>query len=251
LVREDPGLDVLLLQETKLITANPTPTLSGYSAIRRDQPRVPGGRRGGSGLLTYVKVDIPFCQIPAYSEEEVVRGLEVLAVEIQRGARGKFVITNLYMPPIREGGQGGFNPGAIRVPAAQVLLGGDFNAHSSLWDDSQPRDGFETILEEWIMDNDLIPLNDGSRTRINSSTTGESAPDVTVVHNSLVEGATWKQLPARGLDYYPLLWEVDVTYSHLAELDSKLKWDWGNADWENFQKNKLSATSDLATCGGL
>jgi hypothetical protein len=27
-----------------------------------------------------------------------------------------------------------------------------------------------------------------------------------------------------------------VTYSHLAELDSNLKWDWHNADWENFQK---------------
>jgi hypothetical protein len=36
LVREDPGLDVLLLQETKLIPAIPTPTLLGYSAIRRD-----------------------------------------------------------------------------------------------------------------------------------------------------------------------------------------------------------------------
>jgi hypothetical protein len=29
---------------------------------------------------------------------------------------------------------------------------------------------------------------------------------------------------------------VDVTYSSLAELDSKLKWDWHNADWKNFQK---------------
>jgi hypothetical protein len=27
-----------------------------------------------------------------------------------------------------------------------------------------------------------------------------------------------------------------VTYSHLTELESKLKWDWHNADWENFQK---------------
>jgi hypothetical protein len=71
LVREDPGLDVLLLQETKIIC----------------------------GLLTYDKADIPFCQIPAYCEEEVVGGLAPLAVEIQNGARGKFVITNLYMPP--------------------------------------------------------------------------------------------------------------------------------------------------------
>jgi hypothetical protein len=180
---------------------------------------------GGGGLLTYVKADIPFCQIPAYREEEVADGLEALAIEIQRGARGKFVITNLYMPPIREGGQGGFNPGAIRVPATQFLLGGNFNAHSPLWDDFQSRDGFGTILEEWIMDNDLISLNDGSKTRVNRATKGESAPDVTLVHNFLVAGATWKRLDPRGSDHYPLLCEVDVTYSHLAELDSKLKWD--------------------------
>jgi hypothetical protein len=63
-----------------------------------------------------------------------------------------------------------------------------------------------------------------------------SAPDVTLVHNSLVAGATWKWLEARGSDHYPLLCEVDVTYSRLVELDSKLKWDWRSADWENFQK---------------
>jgi hypothetical protein len=43
LVREDQGLDVLLLQETKLIQVNPTPTLPGYSAIRRDRPRARAG----------------------------------------------------------------------------------------------------------------------------------------------------------------------------------------------------------------
>jgi hypothetical protein len=140
------------------------------------------------------------------------------------------------MPPIREGGQGGFNPGAIRVPAAQFLLGGDFNAHSLIWDDSQPRYGYATILEEWIMDNDSISLNDSSKTRINHATTGESAPDVTLVHNSLLAEATWKRLKTQELDHYPLLCEVDVTYSSLAELDSKRKWDWRNADWETFQK---------------
>jgi hypothetical protein len=92
------------------------------------------------------------------------------------------------MPPIRKSGQGGFNPGAIRVPATQHLLGGDFDAHSPLWDVSQPRDGWGTILEEWIIDNDLTSLNDGCGTRVNCATTGKSAPDVTLVHNSLVTG---------------------------------------------------------------
>jgi hypothetical protein len=38
---------------------------------------------------------------------------------------------------------------------------------------------------------------------------------------------------------------VDVTYSRLAELDSKLKWDWCNADWENFQKEVEQTVSYL------
>jgi hypothetical protein len=121
------------------------------------------------------------------------------------------------MPPVRESGQGGFNPGAIRIPATQHLLGGNFNAHSPLWDDSQPRDGWETILEQWVMDNDLTSLNDGCGTRINC-------------------GTNWKRLPIRGSDHFPLLCKVNVTFSHLVELDSKLKWDWRNANWENFQK---------------
>jgi uncharacterized protein (DUF736 family) len=103
-------------------------------------------------------------------------------------------------------------------------------------------------LEEWIMDNDLISLNDGSKTRVNRATTGKSAPDVTLVHNSLVAGATWKRLEARGSDHYPLLCEVDVTFSRLAELDSKLKWDWRNAEWENFQKEVEQTVSYVRPC---
>jgi hypothetical protein len=82
------------------------------------------------------------------------------------------------------------------------------------------------------MDSDLTSLNYGCGTRVNHVTTGKSAPDVTLVHNSLATGTSLKRLAARGLDHFPLLCEVDVTYSHLAELDSKLKWDWHNADWE-------------------
>jgi hypothetical protein len=103
-------------------------------------------------------------------------------------------------------------------------------------------------LEEWILDNDLITLNDGSNTRINRATKGLSAPDVTLVHTSLGAGTTWKRLGPRGSDHFPLLCEVDVTFSHLAELDSKLKWDWRNADWENFQKEVDQTVSYVRPC---
>jgi uncharacterized protein (DUF736 family) len=51
------------------------------------------------------------------------------------------------------------------------------------------------------MDNDLISFNDGSKIRVNHATSGKSAPDVTLVHNFLVAGATWKRLEARGSDH--------------------------------------------------
>jgi hypothetical protein len=68
------------------------------------------------------------------------------------------------------------------------------------------------------------------------------------MHNSFVTGATWKQHPIQGSDHFPLLCEVDVTYSRLAELDSKLKWDWRNADWENFQKEVKQTVSYVRPC---
>jgi hypothetical protein len=46
------------------------------------------------------------------------------------------------------------------------------------------------------MDNELTSLNNGCGTRVNCATTGKSAPDVTLVHNSLVTGTNWKRLPA-------------------------------------------------------
>jgi hypothetical protein len=46
----------------------------------------------------------------------------------------------------------------------------------------------------------------------------------------------WQGLLGSGSRFEDRIIEVDVTFSHLAELDSKLKWDWRNADWENIQK---------------
>jgi len=110
LVKDDPGLDVLLLQETKLVPANLTPTIPGYTAIRRDRPADRPTR--GGGLLTYVKADIPFRQVPAYRREEVADGLEALAVEIQRGV-SLSLLTYIFPPSGRE----------FRVVSTQGRLG--------------------------------------------------------------------------------------------------------------------------------
>ena len=87
------------------------------------------------------------------------------------------------------------------------------------------------------MDNPMAILNDGSNTHVNRATGGMSALDVSLVHNSLVAGASWKRLThSFNWDHYPIEIELVVSPVTLVEHESKLRWDWRNADWEGFSQ---------------
>ena len=234
LVEREPDIDILLIQETKLRPPVPDPLLDGYVAIRRDRPIVPGGggSRGG-GLLTYVKEDIPFRLVDAYSDGRV-DDLEGLAVEIQLDQGRSFTLVNVYRPPSREGGQGVTNFDLIRVPVTPFVIVGDLNAHSPLWDDSQPGDRWGDALERWILDNPMAILNTGEHTRVNRATGGLSAPDVSLVHTSLVAGAEWEVLPLLGSDHCPIKMTLEVTPVVVEKSESRLRWDWRKANWEEY-----------------
>ena len=132
-IDQDPNLDVILVQETKLLPSDRTPSLPGYAAVRRDRPPTPGGAgvgaRGG-GLITFVKKDIAFRPTKAYHREDNVGRLEAQAVEIPLSPRGQFTVVNVYNPP----GRGLVDPSSgiqsLRVPEAPFIVAGDFNAHS-------------------------------------------------------------------------------------------------------------------------
>ena len=100
------------------------------AAIRRDRPTPPrgGGARGG-GLVTFVKEDIPFRVVQAYSGDEQY-GTECLAVEIQLSQGRRFTLVNIYRAPNRDGGQGRPGFDHIRVPVIPFVMAGDWNAHS-------------------------------------------------------------------------------------------------------------------------
>ena len=230
LVEENKDIDALLIQETKLHPSARDPSLPGYVVVRRDRPS--GGPVGG-GLMTFVKKDIPHRVVNAYSGDEEY-GTEVLAVEIQLSRGRCFPLVNVYRPPNRGGGQGHPSFDHIRVPVTPFLMAGDFNAHSPLWDDSQPSDRWGEALEGWIMDHPMAALNSGDDTRLNRATGGLSAPDVSLVHNSLLAGAEWKVLPLLGSDHHPILITLEASPVVVKECESKLRWDWRNANWEEY-----------------
>ena len=238
-IDQDPNLDVILVQETKLLPSDRTPSLPGYAAVRRDRPPAPGGAgvgaRGG-GLLTFVKKDIAFRPTKAYTREEDVGRLEAQAVEIPLSPGGHFTVVNVYNPPARGLVDPSSGVQSLRVPVAPFIVTGDFNAHSPLWDDaSQDADRWGEELETWIDDHGLASLNDGSATHVNRATGSEGSPDVSLVHSSAVGGCVWERKTLSGSDHYPLLCEVDVTPICLAESGQrKLKWRLDTADWAGY-----------------
>ena len=234
LVEREPDIDILLIQETKLKPPMSDPQLEGYVPLRRDRPILPGrgGSRGG-GLLTFVKEDIPHRLVDAYLDGGR-EDIECLAVEIQLSHGRRFTLVNTYRAPSREGGQDRPSFDNIRVPVTPFVIAGDLNAHSPLWDDSQPGDRWGDVLERWILDNPMAILNTGECTRVNRATGGESAPDVSLVHTSLVSGAEWEVLPLLGSDHCPIKMTLEVAPVVIERCESKLRWDWRNAKWEEY-----------------
>ena len=184
-----------------------------------------------------MRKDIPFRKVEALRPGVRDHELEALAVEIRLGKGKSFTCTNVYRPPVREGGHADLGVRLLRVPSSNFLLAGDFNAHHPLWDDNSPTDRWGTCLEEWAGDNDLATLNDGEGTRCNRATGGWSSPDVTLVHTSLLPKAQWWCHQILGSDHVPIFCEVEVNPSSLKEEHLKLKWNFREADWEGFRKD--------------
>jgi endonuclease/exonuclease/phosphatase family metal-dependent hydrolase len=227
-------IDVVVLQESKLLEKNRTPQFQGYSAIRRDRHAEGGtGERRGGGLLTYVKEDIPFSAVEL-SEAPVGSLLERLCVEIRAGQEGRLRITNVYCPPIRgETAASAFNTCGLPASKRDIVLG-DLNAHSPLWDRLQPSDNRGEAIEGWMMEKDFAVVNDGTPTRVNRGTGRGSAPDVSLVHQSQVDKVGWGCLECLGSDHLPILLEWECRVEVLKARVPSLRRSWGKADWEGY-----------------
>ena len=150
-------------------------------------------RDRGGGLLTLVREDVPYREVTPVRASEG-SALESLSVVVPVGDGDALTLVNVYCPPARRG-QGedrvaGFDPASLPCHRG-VLIGGDLNAHSPLWDPFQPGDALGEELEQWLLDRGLMCLNDGSATHVNRGTGGDSAPDVTIVHGSRLAGCEW------------------------------------------------------------
>jgi hypothetical protein len=178
-------------------------------------------------------------------------------------------ICNLYCPPVRPHSTSQDTCLATEIiPLSRdSIILGDFNAHSPIWDHSQPYDARGHAVEDWIIENDLSILNDGRATRINRAMadlepeemehaagepadedeiaeeeeiqpqrSGESAPDLSLCGETWNGKCTWDPVECIGSsDHTPIAITISSDVTHLSVFQGQARWKSSNVNWQAWQ----------------
>ena len=156
-------------------------------------------------------------------------GMEILSVRVRTQKSLRIEIYNIYIPytttqPTH------FDPNLIN-PSPHSIIIGDFNSHSHLWDHVQPPDAWGDKITDWIINNDLHVLNDGSPTRT-SRITGN--------HTRLV--TLWSQLVNQNImvtsrsywQFRPSIIVINHRIRYQPVIPRKARWRRNGVDWSSF-----------------
>ncbi len=213
--------DIICIQETWL-KPNLDFIMYGYSVIRKDRDLGKGG-----GCATFIKQGIPYRQLGMGDDQECIM------VEIWE--RGEEIVIINYYNPCKN-----LELNNLLTIQGQnknkVVWCADFNVHSTVWGGCHT-DLNGRVIEELMEDRNLVCMNDGRGTRINIKTGKESAIDLTLVSNSLAGVSNWEiwKNDTVGSDHYPVVCSIGER-GEIRLNGGNLKWIFGKADWDKFQK---------------
>ena len=228
---DDLDIDVCMIQETKLKKKFDTPNLKGYVAVMRsDRADAEGG-----GLLTYVKRSVHVQPLKDVQKD----GTEVATVRVRMVKNSWVHLTNVYVPPYntRSTNDRTVTLRTDLIPAFDSsIVVGDLNGHSILWDYIQPTDARGEELETWLIDKELTVMNDGTPTRVNKDSGGESTPDLSLCGNIWKNKYDWAVGEGMGKsDHLPVIITLYSQVKHIPVLGSKQRWRSSGVDWEKFR----------------
>ena len=160
------------------------------------------------------------------------------------------VIVNCYIHPTRTVANAA-SPTPITsldfLPSTEdTLVGGDLNAHSNLWDFEQPTDSRGDLVMDWMLEKDMMCVNDGSPTRTNRVTGGTSSPDITLVHSNWSNKVEWSVGEDLGSDHLPIVVQVKLKITATRhQANNRPRWKRNGVDWEPFRAAVEEAVLEL------
>ncbi|WP_179116292.1 endonuclease/exonuclease/phosphatase family protein, partial [Solemya velum gill symbiont] len=193
--------------------------IKGYNLVCQHHPD--GTFRGGCGIyildrLSYKKLSL---DIPQQS----------VGIEVTLSGKSYTIITLYSSEPTLD-----LSPlqNILHSITTPIIITGDFNSHNTLWGSSHT-DIKGRILLDFIEDENLVILNDGSGTRICQN--GVLSPlDLTFVSPALSANSQWSVLPDEcGSDHFPTLTNFSSVQS-APPIDQPNRWCTRRADWSTY-----------------
>eukprot|EP01060_Flectonema_neradi_P037594 TRINITY_DN760_c0_g1_i8.p1 TRINITY_DN760_c0_g1~~TRINITY_DN760_c0_g1_i8.p1 ORF type:complete len:479 (+),score=38.87 TRINITY_DN760_c0_g1_i8:433-1869(+) len=240
--------EVFMIQESHLREGKETPHLEGYTVYRKDRTvaKKESGRIAGGGLLTYIRKDLNYKIIEI--KQKANDPLEVSAVEIE--LEEKLIIYNVYRPPISSSDdvrERTLDLQCIDLKSnmdKNVIIMGDFNAHSSLWEKGASECRYGAQLSDWFSDKNLICWNEPDiPTRLSSRT----SPDI-ALSNAGTNVESWSTLGTVNSDHSPMM---VVLQSKCNNVDYRrfLKggFNWFKADWPKYKEYLENACERISS----
>ena len=226
LVSDD--IDVFLVQETHLTADDLDPHIAGYATYRgKDRTAMKGG-----GLLAYIKESLKYEK----QAKNMRNGTEVCTLRIQLARNSWVQLVNVYCRPANSSGEVVLLDTSLIPVGPNTIICGDFNGHSEIWDlKVQPDDRGEKI-EDWMIANDLEPLNDPEKaTRFDRHNDNESSPDITFCGKQIAPMCEWEVAePIGNSDHLPIITTIQVKVPHEFFLGAASRWKRNGVDWSNF-----------------
>jgi hypothetical protein len=213
------NISVACLQEIKLRDSDSC-SLRGFDSyskcITTDDDRPAGG------VAVLVKDGTPHREVSLKTTLQAVAVSVFLHVTI--------TVCSLYLPPGRTAGDLHELDNLVTQLPPPFLILGDYNAHSDLWGD-QPLRPDGRIIENFISNNDLNFLNDGSFTYLHPGSGSWSAIDLSLCTPSIYLDFNWTVCDDQhGSDHFPII----LSHEQAAST-SHPRWVFKRADWDKYQ----------------
>lgn len=174
----------------------------------------------------YLRCNVPSVQVSLQTE------LQAVAVKLKYPFN--VTIVNIYLPDFtwtREDMEDLMR----QIPTPFVIVG-DFNSHNPLWG-SQRLDTRGRIIEDVLEQFDLVILNSGEGTYLNSRGLNFSSADLTICSPNLAPTLIWRVLHDHLYsDHLPISIEI-LHRPNKVNLNTQERWNLQRADWTYYRKS--------------
>ena len=156
------------------------------------------------GLVFYFSSELTSCSRNYTFSKKT--GIEILSIQLKATKSTWLKLYNVYLPntPTQ---YASFDPSLLKPGPSSFILG-NVNGHSEMWHYSQLQVQRGDEILDWILDNNLHILNDGSATRTSRITDNDSTPGISLCGSNWSAKTSWRLVePLGSCDHFPIIIE--------------------------------------------